>query len=134
MRKSSLGLALLALAVALCLFACGNDGQTQEAIPSTNTGRIPLPQMEPDEPYGVVEEKGIPIVRPDDPEQLKLYVNVVRPASDERFPTLLIATAYRKEFLRTLAFDSLVSNGYAIVVLDVLGSGSSEGGCGGAEG
>ena len=41
---------------------------------------------------------------------------------------MLIATAYRREFIRILAPDSLVSSGYAVVMLDVMGSGSSEGG------
>ena len=50
------------------------------------------------------------------------------PDGKERFPTLLVATAYRREFVRILASDSLVSSGYAVVILDVMGSGSSEGG------
>lgn len=128
MTKKKIGLVLVVLAGALCLLSCGSGSETQQEGPSSRVGKIPLPQLEPDRPYPVIEEKGIPIVRPDDPEQLKLYVNVVRPNGTERFPTLLIATAYRREFVRMLAPDSLVSTGYAVVILDVMGSGSSEGG------
>lgn len=128
MRKRIFRFALLVLLAAFCLPACGSDSQTAERTTSERNRKIPLPQIEPAGTYSVVVDKGLPIVRPDDPEQRKLYVNVVRPQSEERFPTLLIATAYRREFLRLLAFDSLVTSGYAAVILDVLGSGSSEGG------
>jgi putative CocE/NonD family hydrolase len=126
MMKKRIGLVLVVLAGAMFLSSCGNGLEDEGR--STKAVKIPLPQFEPDEPYLVVEEKGLPIVRPDDPEQRKLYVNLVRPVSDERFPVLLIATAYRREFIRMLAPDSLVSTGYAVVILDVMGSGSSEGG------
>ncbi len=128
MTKKRILLSLAVLAGTLLLLSCGSDSETQHGARSSSNGRIALPQMEPATPYPVLEERGIPIVRPDDPEQRKLYVNVARPASDERFPVLLIATAYRREFVRILAFDSLVANGYAVVILDVMGSGSSEGG------
>ena len=85
MMKKRIGLVLVTLAGALFLFSCGN-GLEDEGL-STKAVKIPLPQFEPDEPYGVIEEKGIPILRPGDPDQLKLYVNVVRPDGRERFPT-----------------------------------------------
>jgi hypothetical protein len=125
MRKKRFGCALAGI---LLLFSCGSGPETQDEGLPAGSRKIPLPQMEPATPYPVLEEKGIPIVRPDEPQERKLYVNVVRPASDERFPVLLIATAYRREFVRILAFNSLVSSGYAVVILDVMGSGSSEGG------
>jgi putative CocE/NonD family hydrolase len=126
MTKKRMALVLASLAGALLLFSCGN-GQEDDGF-SKRGEKIPLPQMVPENPYAVVEERGIPIVRPDDPEQFKLYVNVVRPDGRGRFPTLLVATAYRREFVRALAPDSLVSSGYAVVLLDVMGTGSSEGG------
>jgi hypothetical protein len=128
MKRSRRALALLLLAAVLSPLACGNGSQTLGDNPSSSVQAIPLPELAPDEPYPVVEERGIPIVMPHDPDQRKIYVDVVRPASEERFPVLLIATAYRREFVRVLAFNSLVSNGYAVVIQDVLGSGSSEGG------
>jgi len=126
MTKKRIGIISVALAGALLLFSCGNGSEEEGS--SGRGVKIPLPQMGPASPYPVMEERGIPIVRPDDPEQLKLYVNVIRPTGKERFPTLLVATAYRREFVRILASNSLVSSGYAVVMLDVMGSGSSEGG------
>ncbi len=128
MSKRRLGFAGVVLAGLFFLLSCGSDPPSGQHAPASVAEKTPLPQMGPERPYPVVEEKGIPIVRTDGTEQRKLYVNVVRPASDERFPVLLIATAYRREFVRVLAFNSLVSNGYVVVILDVMGSGSSEGG------
>jgi len=55
---------------------------------------------------------------------------VYRPDSAGRFPALLVATAYRREILQFIAPTPrwLASQGYAVVVLDVMGTGSSEGG------
>ena len=116
------------LLLTLCLTpACHsghhNDHNEKPAVATP----IPLPEIGPAEPYGIVKERGIPIVRSDDPDGLKLYVNVLRPDSDERFPTLLEATAYRRELFEQFASKDLISQGYAMVFLDVPGSGSSEG-------
>ena len=125
MTKKMVSLVLLILGGTCCLVSCGSDSGPEILA----LGRkISLPQMEPDKPYDIVFENGIPLVRPDDPEQVKLYVNVARPESDKRFPALLMATAYRRELMRVLGTDPFVSSGYAVVILDVRGSGSSEGG------
>jgi putative CocE/NonD family hydrolase len=133
-KQKALTLFFLLLGIMAIALSCGNSDKSEiESLgPGTSqtVRKIPLPDMGPETPYPVVKETGIPIVRPDDPERLKLYVDVYRPQSDEKFPALLIATAYRKELMQMLLPSPkwFASQGYVVVLLDVLGTGSSEGG------
>ena len=71
MTKNRIGLALVALAAALLLVSCGSSPENGQERLSASVGKIPLPRMEPDVPYPVLQEKGIPIVRPDGPRDLR---------------------------------------------------------------
>jgi putative CocE/NonD family hydrolase len=84
--------------------------------------------MGPETPYETIVEKGIPISIPNDPDGVKLYADVYRPLPEGRFPTLIYATAYRRDLFSIVAPPGLAKDGYAVIYLDVLGSGSSEGG------
>jgi len=112
-------------------------GGCGEAGPSTPGGaepaavkKIPLPDQGPAELYPVVYETGIPIVRDTDPGKSKLFANIYRPRVEGRFPALLEGIAYRREIIAIgKAPDPkwLAKRGYAVVLLDVRGTGSSEG-------
>jgi len=75
-------------------------------------------------------DRGIPLDQEDDPGWKRLYVDVYRPDAEGRFPALLLATAYRREIMQFISPrpEWLASQGYAVVALDVMGTGSSEGG------
>ncbi len=124
---------LFLLAATLSFLSCNDEDSaylngTPPGFPvSASPAKIPLPDFSPRTPYKALVQSGIAIVRPDDPEQLKIYLDVHRPDSSKRFPTLVVATAYRREFIGILSAD-FVPKGYAVVIIDVLGSGSSEGG------
>jgi len=119
--------------LALCLgaAACGESSGT--AVPPSPAGpedRIPLPDLRPAQPYEVVHEKGVRIVRETDPAQAALYADIYRPAGEGRFPALLQAIAYRREFLGLAGMPNtveLAASGYAVILLDCRGTGSSEG-------
>ena len=123
----------LALAGILLLgLSCGSDSDLNPK-PASQPGtepRIPLPDMGPETPYPVKVERGIPLDRENDPEWKRLYANVFRPDSEGRFPALLMATAYRREIVGLGSRDTraLAAQGYAVIMLDVMGTGSSEGG------
>ncbi len=57
---------------------------------------------------------------------LDLWATVIRPGGSEKLPTILIATAYRREFMIIL-YLPLVMNGYNVMALDDRGTGSSTG-------
>ena len=125
MNKTAPLLTALILAVAIVLSACGELGNP---VPSS-VQKVSLPDMGPQTAYETVVDKGVPIVPPDDLGPVKLYADVYRPRSEgERFPTLLYATAYRRDLFSILSPPAFVADGYAVIYLDVLGSGSSEGG------
>ena len=130
MKKKSLLTALLLLLAVTCSLSCEDSATSEPGAASSSLEKIPLPDTGPANPYGVVEDKGIPITRDGDPKGIKLYADVYRPDSDERFPSLLMASAYRRETIRMMPPrpEWLASQGYVTILVDVLGTGSSEGG------
>ncbi|MFC1889301.1 CocE/NonD family hydrolase [Thermodesulfobacteriota bacterium] len=92
--------------------------------------KIPLPDMGPEIPYEIISERRVAI-EVDDGESTLLYAHIFRPDAEGPFPTLLYATAYRKEVMSLVIpprAQWLASQGYAVVVMDVRGTGASEGG------
>ena len=129
-------------AVACCVLAslvagagllggCGDSGPApSDSNPPAVPEKIPLPDLGPEKPYQAIYETGIPIVRDTDPEGVKLYANVYRPRAEGRFPALLEAIAYRREVIALGDAPDpkwLAKQGYVVVLLDVRGTGSSEG-------
>ncbi len=115
----------------LGFFACSaSDSPLSPDDPQSLQGKIPLPDLSPAEPYEVMYEAGIPIVRETDPEGARLFVNIYRPAAEGPFPVLLQAIAYRREFIGLAKVpDSvkLAEAGYVVILMDIRGTGSSEG-------
>ena len=114
----------------LMLYSCGGaDHGGEQYGPAVLERRIPLPEMGPATPYPVAVEKGVALAR-DDPERTRLYADLFRPATEGRFPALLEVVAYRREILEVgRAPDPrfLASQGYAVLIVDARGTGSSEG-------
>jgi putative CocE/NonD family hydrolase len=81
--------------------------------------------------YGVVKQTNVPITMSDG---VRLYADVVRPALKDgtvapgRFPVVLTQTPYNKSAPQlNFENDYLVERGYVQVIVDVRGTGSSEG-------
>jgi putative CocE/NonD family hydrolase len=81
--------------------------------------------------YGVVKQTNVPITMSDG---VRLYADVVRPALQDgspapgRFPVVLTQTPYNKSAPQlNFENDYLVERGYVQVIVDVRGTGSSEG-------
>jgi hypothetical protein len=78
--------------------------------------------------YGVVEEANVPIRMPDG---VVLRANVARPDSPGPHPALIVQTPYNKDFVvnEFLGGTSrwFVERGYAVVTVDVRGTGASGG-------
>lgn len=76
--------------------------------------------------YGVVEERNVPIRMPDG---VVLRANVARPDAPGTHPALIIQTPYNKDFVvnQFLGGTSnwFVQRGYAVVTVDVRGTGAS---------
>lgn len=129
--RESLWLVLLLLFGLGGLAGCsGSETAPTGAQTPAVTERIPLPDMDPEKPYQAVYETGIPVVRDTDPEKARLYVNIYRPRAEGRFPALLEAIAYRREIIASGDAPDpkwLAKRGYVVVLLDVRGTGSSEG-------
>ena len=111
--------------------SCGDSrGAGPSGFDPAAEAKIPLPDLRPAEPYEVVQERGVRIVRDTDPAQAGLYADIVRPGSEGRFPVLLEAIAYRREIFALIEApkpEELARNGYVVILLDVRGTGSSEG-------
>ena len=129
-RKNPLYLPLL-ISLLICwaalLASCHSSSDADGASVPSPGEKIPLPDMDPDEPYPVEHEAGVVIVRDD---RTKLYADVIRPRDGGRFPALLQAIAYRREVFSTWMdseYEWLASRGYAVILVDVRGTGSSEG-------
>lgn len=78
--------------------------------------------------FGIDRDQNVPVEMRDG---VTLRANVARPAADGRFPVLVIQTPYNKDggintFLGGAA-DYFTERGYAVVTVDVRGTGSSEG-------
>ena len=112
--------------VFLCLAGCGSEPFREAPEP---VGWIPLPDMGPAAPYGIVIQRTVPLENPRDPDWKRLYADVYLPEAEGPFPALLMATAYKKE-IQELATNArwFATQGFAVVMLDVMGTGSSEGG------
>ena len=124
----SLVFLLVLILAALSCAACG-EAEAPGLLPSSAEAKIPLPDMDPERPYPVVRELGVPIVTEGD-EPVRLYAEVFRPQAEGRFPALLQAVAYRREiFALGIPADpeALAAKGYAVILTDVRGTGSSEG-------
>ncbi len=120
---------LLLPLLVIILTSCSSEHTDQEHNRAGPHERIPLPDMGPADPFSVKEERGVVLVR-DDPHTTKLYADIFRPDGEGRFPALLEVVAYRREiFTLGRAPDPrfLASQGYAVVVVDARGTGSSEG-------
>ena len=85
----------------------------------------------PDRYLGVATTKDVPIVMRDG---IRLYADVYRPARADgkpapgRFPVILTQDPYNKNQSATAGVDPLfVKHGYVQVIVDVRGTGSSEG-------
>ncbi|MFC1890270.1 CocE/NonD family hydrolase [Thermodesulfobacteriota bacterium] len=112
------------LAGAFLLVSCGESRGGRES-----TEKIPLPDMGPETPYEVIAERGLAIDT-GDAQDTTLYANVFRPDAAGRFPALVYATAYRRELVHIVVPPNprwLASQGYAVVLVDIRGTGSSEG-------
>lgn len=113
------------LAMVICCISCSNS-----PCPDPGSGeKFPLPDLGPETPYEIITERRVAIEV--DGEGTLLYAHVFRPDAAGRFPTLLHATAYRKEVMPLFIPPGarwLASQGYAVIVMDVRGTGSSEGG------
>ncbi|MEI6127947.1 MAG: CocE/NonD family hydrolase, partial [Pseudomonadota bacterium] len=59
-------------------------------------------------------------------EQVNLWATLIRPDPDKKKPTILVATPYRRENTLPLV-ESLLTHDYNLMILDVRGTGSSEG-------
>ncbi len=126
-------LRLLLISLLICgaalLASCHSSSGTDGAGVRSPDEKIPLPDMDLDEPYPVEHEAGVVIVR-GDPARTRLYADVLRPRADGRFPALLQAIAYRREVFSTWMdseYERLASQGYVVILVDVRGTGSSEG-------
>jgi len=124
MKRHALLWSLMALV--LLVWSCSDDNKSHTRTPTTE--KILLPDLNPETPYKVKIEAGTPLIRPDDPGGYKIYVDVLRPDAPGKFPALMYATSYRREFARLISSPDIVKQGYALVLLDVYGTGSSEGG------
>ncbi len=124
-------LLLILFCLSLGAASCGESRVASQTAGPNGTGpKIPLPDLSPAEPYEVVHEKGIRIVRETDPAQVALYADIFRPADEGRFPVLLEAIAYRREIIALGKVPDpveLAQNGYVVILLDCRGTGSSEG-------
>ena len=129
-RSRSCLLLVCLLAGIVLSISCGDSSSPQAGSGVTAAGKIPLPDLGPAEPWPVVVERTIPIPREGEEEPRKLFVDVYRPSISDRIPTLLVATAYRRELMERIRPSPrwLASRGYGVVLLDVMGTGSSEGG------
>ena len=123
-------LVLLLLAGPAGLSGCGETARSPIRAPAETLDRIPLPDMGPAEPFPVRVERSIPLVRHEGETSRRLYADLYLPEGAGPAPTLLQATAYRREIMEFAGFppSSLASDGYAVVLVDVMGTGSSEGG------
>jgi putative CocE/NonD family hydrolase len=101
--------------VALCLLGCAPSaagaavGWTPYDRPATN---------------GVVEDRDVPITMRDG---IILSADVYRPDKPGRYPVIITQTPYNKEGPLGAANDYLVERGYVHIVVDVRGTGSSQG-------
>jgi len=90
---------------------------------------LPLPDLTPPVPYPVKVERGIPVTFQDASGERLIYLDVFRPDSEGRFPALLSGIAYRRELFQFLPPNPHrhAARGYVMVLMDVMGTGSSEG-------
>src|SRR3954453_4230779 len=105
-RICALAVSLLALAIPS---APNAEGWTAYDRPATN---------------GVITEKDVPITMSDG---IILRANVYRPDKPGRYPVVLTQTPYNKESALGAGNTYLVQRGYVHVVVDVRGTGSSQG-------
>lgn len=68
----------------------------------------------------------VPVPGLADQPPVTLWATVIRPASDKKLPTILMATPYRREDTLPLA-ERLLLHEYNLMILDIRGTGSSEG-------
>ena len=133
-RAVSPALILLALGAFVLLPACSQSGIYEDSADTVSEAdKIPLPDLGPEEPYPVEYEIGVPIIRETDPKKTRLYANIYRPTVEGKFPALLEAIAYRREIIAMGDAPDpkwLAERGYVVILLDVRGTGSSEGGWG----
>ena len=122
---------LLAGSALMCA-GCSDSGDAS-AVPAAGSQdelveKVPLPDMAPAEPYAVLFEAGVPIVREVNGETTRLYANIFRPDAEGTFPALLEGIAYRREMLQFAQGPmALARNGFVVVFIDVRGTGSAEG-------
>jgi len=116
---------LAAVAGAILLAACG-----QSATPtvSSDAGMAPVnlvwPSYDRPEENGVITEKDVPITMSDG---TILRADVMRPDQDGAFPVLVELTPYNKNGSVAQSYDYLQKRGYVQVIVDVRGTGSSQG-------
>lgn len=60
-------------------------------------------------------------------EPVDLWATLVRHSGDQKLPTIIVATPYRREIIGSLMQLPLFTMGYNILCVDVRGTGSSEG-------
>jgi putative CocE/NonD family hydrolase len=109
--------------VALAVLAATIPGRAAAAAPSWSAYSYDRPAT-----YGVASEKAIPITMPDG---TVLRANVYRPAVPGRFPVLLFQNPYGSNGAQKndggASDPFLVQRGYVQVVVDVRGTGQSQG-------
>jgi len=124
----------LALLLALSLFGCQGDPALDATMPPDDSGQVrhdplPLPDLTPAVPYPVKVERGVTITIREGDRERKIIMDVFRPDAPGRFPALLTGIAYRRELFQFLPPTprTQAARGYAMVLMDVIGTGSSEG-------
>ena len=111
------GLVAVAVVVAACL-----------ALPAVASAGREWTEYDRPAKYAVATESNVPIEMPDG---VTLRANVERPAAEGEFPALIVQTPYNKDGAVNVALGGaaryFVERGYAVVTVDVRGTGSSEG-------
>ena len=94
------------------------------ALPSTALGAPQWTAYDRPETNGLVQENDVPITMSDG---VILSADVYRPDKPGRYPVLVTQTPYNKEGVLATVNEYLVRRGYAHVVVDVRGTGGSQG-------
>ena len=94
------------------------------ALPSTALGAPQWTAYDRPETNGLVQDNDVPITMSDG---VILSADVYRPDKPGRYPVLITQTPYNKEGALATVNEYLVRRGYAHVVVDVRGTGGSQG-------
>lgn len=103
-------------------------GLAQLALPAGAHGKRTWSEYDRPATFSVISEKNVPIEARDG---VTLRANVDRPDAARPFPALIVQTPYNKDGAINIALGGVaryfVERGYAVVTVDVRGTGASEG-------